>query len=381
MVAPMRSFFFFSASTEIYTPPAPRLGYHDEWEPYTPRKSARISSQQSTVRTPSPATPRTSKKANTQKSVVMTSPLQSPRKKRQTSGDQSRNVSGTADGLGLPTPSKTPRKVSNTTASTSIQTFARNLFSADDSAMPKKRRGKKYSGMTMDSFTVEDEDDSIEIFTDSQDRIPVKDNSAENPFYSSSAKTTDAAQRRAKRRNVFIPGEGAQSISDAAHREDGMVYVFRGKKFFRKFSEDEDELQGDDSDAQFVQPLSRSSIKPRLLFPQEKSAEALEEEEATTDVEDNIKSQVRQTPATPSKAKSTHVETPEAPRFAPISPPDSKRATRSTNRVQELATPSKSKGRKSPFDSWPRIKDPRGQASTKRVGETLDQAPAKRTRA
>lgn len=311
----------------------------------------------------------------------MTSPQQSPRKKRQTSGDQSRNVSANADGLGLPTPSKTPRKVSGTTTSASIQTFARNLFSADDSAMPKKRRGKKYSGMTMDSFTAEDEEESIEIFTDSQDRIPVKDNSAENPFYGTSSKTTDAAQRRAKRRNVFIPGEGAQSISDAAHRDDGMVYVFRGKKFFRKFSQDEDDNHGDDSDGQYVQPLSRSSIKPRLLFPQEKSTEALEEEEATTDIEDNVKADTRKAPATPSKTKSSQVETPEAPRFAPISPPDSKRATRSTNRVAELATPSKSKGRKSPFDSWPRIKDPRGQASTKRVGEVLDQTPAKRTRA
>lgn len=152
----------------------------------------------------------------------------------------------------------------------------------------------------------------------------------------------------------------------------------RGKRFFRKFADEQDQLdEFDDADGT---SLSRSAVKPRLLFQQEKSAEALEEEEATTDVEDNIQRKTRQ-PETPSKAKKEVAETPEAPRFAPASPPDSKRSTRSANKLLDIGTPVKSKGRKSPFDSWPRIKEQKGQSSTKRVGEPLDQAPAKRTRA
>lgn len=289
----------------------------------------------------------------------MASPLQSPRKRRQVSGETvRRNLDADSADASLPTPSKTPRKASDSKTATNVSSFARNLFPADDLSA-KTRRSKKYSGMTMDSFTAETEEENIEIFTDSRDRVPIKDDSEANPFFGKSAESS----RRAKRRNIFIPGEGSQTISDAARRDDGMVYVFRGKKFFRKFNESEEEPAEEEEAG-----LSRSSIKPRLLF-QDKTPEALEDEEATTDVEDNVKN----APATPTKTKQVPVET-------PASPPDSKRTAR-VNKHLDIGTPSKKKSRKSPFDSWPRIKDPRGQTTGKRVAEPIAETPAKRARA
>lgn len=247
--------------TRIRTPPAPRLGFPDSWEPYSPRKSARISSQRTANRTPSPrashnriASPRTAKRANAQSNAVMVSPVPSPRKKPLAAPASSRQPSGTltaegtanaAAALGLndadaaqealstsvsrvtgmlPTPSKTPQKPPNDKSAANIQSFARNLFASDAEAMPapRKRRSKKYSGMTMESFTAVDNENSIEIFTDSQDRVPVKDKSADNPFYGDA---TAPRARKSKRRLVNVPGEGALSIEEASHREDGMVYV------------------------------------------------------------------------------------------------------------------------------------------------------------
>ena len=85
-------------------------------------------------------------------------------------------------------------------------------------------------------------------------------------------------------------------------------------------------------------------------------------------------------PQTPKKSQSISAKTPEAPRYAPVSPPDTKRTTRSTNKLAD--TPMKATGRKSPFDSWPRTKEHKGRSpAPKRAGETLDTANVKRARA
>ncbi|KAG6016132.1 hypothetical protein E4U43_004177 [Claviceps pusilla] len=406
----------------IRTPPAPRLGFNDSWEPFSPRKSARLSSQRAAAdrRTPSPVastcqqlrSPRTAKKAIVHSNKLITSPMASPRKRSQPALDPRRQASGslTAEGtanaaaaLGLntekrmhtsagasisqaagmlPTPSKTPRKPPNEKTAKTIQSFARNLFSSDQQPVPspQKKRSKKYSGVTLESFTAEEEEEHISIFTDSQDRIPERDESESNPFYGNSA--SRSSKKQSKRRVVHIPGEGMQSLDEVSRRDDGMVYVFRGKRFFRKFAEQdqpEDQIESlgeDDDGSQISRPLTRSSVQPRLLFPTPKMTE--EDEEALTDVEDmNI---AESAPQTPRKPQSLSTKTPEAPRFAPASPPDTRRTTRSANKLSE--TPMKAAGRKSPFDSWPRTKEHKTQLPvTKRSGESLASAATKRSRA
>ncbi|PHH89401.1 hypothetical protein CDD83_6138 [Cordyceps sp. RAO-2017] len=386
--------------SSIQTPPAPRLGFHDGWEPYPPRKSARISSQRAANRTPSPrashsrkqlATPRTSKRVNSQSSAAMASPVLSPRKKLRPAASSSRQPSGTltaegtanaAAALGLhdtkaahqkapaasvsraagmlPTPVKTPQKPPSEKTAANIQTFARNLFASDEEAMPspRKRRPKKYSGVTMESFTAEEEGGAIEIFTDSQDRVPTKDQSAENPFYGDKA-VAEPSKRRSKRRLVNVPGEGALSVEEASRREDGMVYVFRGKRLFREFSKN-DSAQPEEQDASRAdtassptRPLTRSSVKPRLLFPRNKADKA-NDDDAATDIEDARTAEEPAHPQTPRKR-------------SPL--------------VHESTPLKSSPGRRSPFDAWPRTKEIRSPSGSKRHGDSLSSAATKRTRA
>jgi hypothetical protein len=176
-----------------------------------------------------------------------------------------------------------------------------------------------------------------------------------------------------------------------------ILYSSRGKKFFRKFSEfdddEEDEELDSDVETTFSRPLTRSSIKPRLLFPAKapapKTKRMLEEEEAATDVEDveeavEEAAEAEEPPAkveTPVKAKDERAQTPEAPKFAPVSPPETRRTTRSTNKLSASSAPAKRAGKKSPFDSWLRTKEHTNRSGTKRAAaEPLAAAPAKRTR-
>lgn len=186
----------------------------------------------------------------------MATPALSPQKKRMPPMDSSRKVSGTltAEGtanaavaLGLMskpesrptragastgagmliTPAKTPQKPPTEQAKAKVGSIARTLFHNDDDVMPspKKVQTQKY---TLDSFSNEEEDADkpIEIYTDSHERIPEVDESAENPFYvGQSTVASEQPKRRSKRRTVTIPGEGKVSVDEAVRREDGMLIV------------------------------------------------------------------------------------------------------------------------------------------------------------
>jgi hypothetical protein len=245
--------------TRIRTPPTPRLGYQDNWEPFTPRKSARISSQR--TRSPSPGashrqiqSPHTVKKSNKHLSAAIASPL--PHKKRMPASDfvrratenmqaetsrdgasrrtHERSTSSATGAAGmLPTPSKTPQKPPTEKKTAHIKSVARNLFSSDaDEAnlTPRKRASKKYTGISMESFSVEEVEEPIEIFTDTRDRVPVRDESQENPFlisenpFFSDAPRPETTKRHDKRK-VKVPGEGIKTVDDLADRKDGMVYT------------------------------------------------------------------------------------------------------------------------------------------------------------
>lgn len=145
-------------------------------------------------------------------------------------------------------------------------------------------------------------------------------------------------------------------------------------------------MQLDDSDVEeglttnLTRPLRRSAIKPRLLFQPNKTPAMIEEEEAPTDIEDNQEPEEEECPQTPVKKQRS--KTPEAPKFAPVSPPDTKRTTRSMNKLLDESTPARPYNvrRTSTFDSWRRTKDSKGSSSSKRAGESLASASTKRTR-
>ena len=129
----------------------------------------------------------------------------------------------------LPTPAKTPSKRPSENAP-AITAIARNLFpvrssGSDEEIMPSpKKKGKKYSGFTLDSFQAED-DAPIQIYTDSPDRVPDVDKSSDNPFYGRRPAVPEPTKRASKRRKINVPGEGEQTIEELEKREDGLVYV------------------------------------------------------------------------------------------------------------------------------------------------------------
>jgi len=92
---------------------------------------------------------------------------------------------------------------------------------------PKKHK-KKYAGFGLASFG-EDDEEHIEIFTDSKDRVPEVDLSSDNPFYGAQTHANangESSKRVSKRRKI---GSGlAHDVDEdleGADRKDGMVYV------------------------------------------------------------------------------------------------------------------------------------------------------------
>ncbi len=206
--------------------PTPKHGYDDSWEPFSPRKSARLSSQQQSLpaRTPSPknSTPqshnhhlRSPQSARHNYNDTMTSPVPSPSKKKmppvnrnsrhfrpadrrlssqcgcfawsaRQNGDALRVAPTYPATAACSRPrAKTPsRKHPSAENEANIAAIARNLFHTDAEVIPdaKKKRAKKYIGLSMDSFTAVDDEEPIKIFTDSHDRVPEVDHSADNPF-------------------------------------------------------------------------------------------------------------------------------------------------------------------------------------------------------
>lgn len=130
----------------------------------------------------------------------------------------------------LPTPAKTPCKQSDEKLKAGVCAVARNLFAAEAStpevAPSPRKKAKTYTGVSLESFRAEEAEEDIEIFTDSRDRLPHVDESAENPFYTNTAGSSQPTVRRSTRtKKVLIPGRGRVSVDEAVQRGDGIVYV------------------------------------------------------------------------------------------------------------------------------------------------------------
>ena len=153
----------------------------------------------------------------------------------------------------------------------------------------------------------------------------------------------------------------------------------RGKKIYRKFpndgSEHNDTNNRGDSERQSssIRPLTRSSIKPRLLFPtkqqvHERTVSTVDDEEAPTDIED------RQDHEMTDPEDEKQVITPvKASVFLPTTPPTTGHATRAATKKATLDSPPDPHepveairygrhGKKvSPFDGWARTKVDTGE--------------------
>ncbi|KAK8130963.1 hypothetical protein PG984_007401 [Apiospora sp. TS-2023a] len=310
----------FEASTppppsRVHTPSTPKHGYMDNWEPFSPRKSARISEKAIKNRTPSPRSSTSRNTTSRSTSTLFGTPAASPKKRApamdsvrraathltaESSSDAAgllgipgskSHAASAARGSGmLPTPAKTPsnNKKRDVEIEAGVRAAARTLFhdEVDTITSSRKKRSKKYTGVGLESFNAEEIDEPIEIFTDSRDRLPQVDHSLDNPFY---GETSAAAV--------------AEPPSDAAlDRSDGTVYIFRGKAFWKPNGDGSPADQDDDVSEDLLvgeevnspsRRLTRSSVQPRLLFPSKAKGKEIiehntEDEEAATDIEDHV---------------------------------------------------------------------------------------------
>jgi hypothetical protein len=301
----------------------------------------------------------------------------------------------------LPTPNKSPHKRDPNAMNTTARIL--NFKPASiQSTMPTPRKKTK-SRLTLDDEDAVHED--VQIFTDIQDRVPTVDQTEDNPFIG-------ARKTRARTRAQTAPSSSTDVDMDDARADDdkGILYVFRGKKIFRRFeksandSADSDASTGSNSSLKrqagvsASRPLTRSSFKPRLLWPSANS-DGDADEEALTDIdEDNVPSvestlfaPVAQPTKTPAKKAVAH----------PATPPSSHRNTRSAAQQiaifadphndlnRALASPSTTPMPQKPtsgplFAGWPRSKNAEEKAARgeKRHRATMSEPdlPAKRHR-
>ncbi|KAE8150562.1 hypothetical protein BDV25DRAFT_108816 [Aspergillus avenaceus] len=410
----------------LRVPPTPRHGPgYDQYEPYSTRHSARLASQRASKErhtTPPPSFPPSQRPKNTKnqhnKGLGALSPPGSihgsPRQSAERTGSHlaAHSLDGTSDsdpfntsepshthpslhslratmsqGM-LPTPAKTPKKK----PVGDVGATARTLF--PQPGRPKK--SKKYTGFSLDSFGDDNAQggSNIQIYTDSRDRIPEVDQTEENPFNKKPA-PSKVPTRTSRRRAEQIKRD--KEVDESVKRDDGMTYVFRGKKIFRKFADVVDsDLDDDDDDLGLlaarpdllddditanIRPLTRSSIKPRVLFPTTNDrtppANYMSDvdEEAATDIEDHtlaadvpdvadhpVELETQQRPVTP--PPNTAVDTPLSPGATMRSlRPRAKRdgpEHSQTPTVQETK-----KKRVSPFDGWLRKKPTPALTATK----------------
>ncbi|KZM27019.1 uncharacterized protein EKO05_0004983 [Ascochyta rabiei] len=389
-----------SPPRRVHTPPAPLHG--DSWEPFSPRRSSRVAAQRGLhlEQTDPARTPRTRRDvtptASSRKSIARTShltlsPPSSPTSppKHRTPRSTRRSLFPAADALDsdsdhppltsgrrflasmapgmLPTPAKTPRKRA-LHSEEALQPTARVLFPSRpatiDEVTPRKARRTIKNAYSLESFEQgRVSSEKIEIFTDSKERVPTADEDEENPFVTkkrkgkAKARATPQKTRRANARTV--------EMEEAVDREEGMVYLFRGRKVFRKFHDGppsdaptEEDVQASGDDLQLLRqaghearrPLTRSSIKPKLLFQEEIKQKKLEngevsdeeeDEEAPTDIEAHI--------ATPSRKKGKTVMHIAASLQEATPPPTVRKPKREIS-----------------FDSWMRVKSSHSSGSSSR---------------
>ncbi|KAL8665140.1 MAG: hypothetical protein Q9202_002540 [Teloschistes flavicans] len=279
----------------------------------------------------------------------------------------------------LPTPAKTPRKQDKRKAS-ELQSAARVLFPGRhekvEDAMPitKGRRGRTNMGFSLNSSGEDDGvKDPIHIFTDSKDKFPELDPGDHNPFLDKPESAGPLAPHNTPGRRVCKTEVQVQTnpqIQDAFDHDEGMVYVFRGKKIFRRFTPDPDhpnlsseETEIEGSTSPRLRPLTRAAVKPRLLFPTER--QRIERERPTEEISaENLDGHGH------AVTKEEKPVTPVKQYFAPATPPTTGHTTRSVTRKAAadggnspleaapvpIVAESRHRKKTSPFNEWQRTK-------------------------
>jgi hypothetical protein len=128
----------------------------------------------------------------------------------------------------LLTPAKTPRKrpikTEESLRSTARVLFATNRPATVEEAMPTPtpRKSRKTNAYSLESFAeqMEEPEAKIEIYTDSKERVPTRDDEDDNPFVTKKGKGKAKAAPPKPRK---ITAE-TKALFDAAARGEGLVF-------------------------------------------------------------------------------------------------------------------------------------------------------------
>ncbi|ERF77107.1 hypothetical protein EPUS_08674 [Endocarpon pusillum Z07020] len=406
------------ASREAKTTPEPQSGSRALRSVTTP-ESKRSTAQQSRYNLSPPISPQKSPKHNSAKRVQVLSPT-SPSTRTRSHDALSSNPSFTStsshqqsflssstvmsDSM-LPTPVKTPRK--NKKAASNVNLAARMLFqeqpTAGDDIMPtpkKIRKSTRHNGLSLGSFATADGagTDHVQIFTDSRDNVPELDRSEDNPFVEHASEKAGPSAKlfsgTSKRRKLSIERKKDPQVEEAIKNDEGMVYVFRGKKVFKRFDDGSEEeettvdpndlglLEHSSADAdtlKLLKPMTRKSIRPTRLFQteeQKRAREAEKAEEEVTDIDEEPSvgaaesSASTQAPSTNKRQsrRTTATSSTETPKEHTPNDTEHPKAEGTGDGESSVVGKTKTTKRGSPFDSWKRVK-PGSSASTVAAGK------------
>ncbi|KAF2210584.1 hypothetical protein CERZMDRAFT_99200 [Cercospora zeae-maydis SCOH1-5] len=227
----------------------------------------------------------------------------------------------------LPTPSKTPSltPAHQRSRKLSMEDSARILHFQPENpndSMPTPRDARKHknltaSGLDDDSLDIgrpknkKSAKSAIQIYTEVQARIPEDDLSDDNVFRDvprgrrpSAISEPANIGRRGGNGDSPSPSRPSRSVDEsdeetrmqaAVNRGEGMFYMFRGKKCFRRFNDVPDVEDAGASSREQQQlkravggsanrPLTRSHVPPRLLWARSDQT-SYSDEEAETDVD------------------------------------------------------------------------------------------------
>jgi hypothetical protein len=297
----------------------------------------------------------------------------------------------------LPTPAKTPRKRA-LQSEASLNATVRVLFPARsatiEDAVPTPRKMRKTKGLFSLESSARDEgapSEKIAIYTDSKERIPTHDEDDENPFVTKKGKAKAVPQK-------VINGDAqVPNTTEAADRDEGMVYLFRGRKMFRKFHDDPlTDASDDDRDLPIDEkllrrqagpaarrPLTRSSVKPRLLFQAE--IEQRNRENGIDEDDEEAETEIEAPVATPSRRKGKDPVPIVAPALEASPPPTVRKPRRGTLFTLSEHCASAHDPTEISFGSWSRVKSAHSSGghareTKKRSGEPLERDVDKRAR-
>ena len=90
----------------------------------------------------------------------------------------------------------------------------------------KSKHSRKHSAYGLDGSVDEhdaDASDNVEIYTDSKERVPVKDQDEENPFVHGDEQSVGKIKRPSKRRRGQSSSD--KRMEEAVGRGEGLLYV------------------------------------------------------------------------------------------------------------------------------------------------------------